>query len=212
MLETEEYVEVYSSVGTEMNQQDCTDLIEQVIDHDNLYEANRLVKANKGTASVDGITVDQLFGHMKRYYQPLRRKLRDSIYRPQPVKRAYFPKEDGTKRKLGILSVLDRVVQQAIYQVMVKKIDPCFSKYSYGFRPKRNAKQATKQAARYYRQEYNVVVDCDLKSCFDTINHKKSMEYVKVFIQDEVVLKLIWKFLRSGTMEDGLVSASESGA
>lgn len=211
-LETEEYVEACSNARTEMNQQDGTDLISRVIDSNNLYLAYQKVKANKGAPGADGITVDELFGHMRKYYKPLVRKLKDGSYQPQPVKRVEIPKLDGTKRKLGIPSVLDRVVQQAIYQVIVGKINPHFSKQSYGFRPNRNAKQAIKQAAHYYKQGYRVVVDCDLKSYFDTIHHQKLMEYLKAFIQDDIVLTLIWKFLKSGIMENGLITASEVGA
>ncbi len=104
------------------------------------------------------------------------------------------------------------MVQQAIYQVIGGIIDPYFSESSFGFRPNRNQHQAIEQSKKYYEQGYKVVVDCDLKSYFDTINHQKLMEYLKVFIQDEVILKLIWKFLKSGILEDGLTKSTESGA
>ncbi len=211
-LETEEYVEVCSTIHTEINQRDGMRLIDQVVEDNNLYLAYKKVRANKGAPGIDGITVDELFGHMQKYYKPLKRKLRDGSYQPQPVKRVEIPKPDGSKRKLGIPCVLDRVVQQAIYQVIEGRINPHFSQYSYGFRPKRNAKQAIKQAAKYYEKGYRVVVDCDLKSYFDTIQHQKLMEYLKVFVQDKVVLKLIWKFLKSGIMEKGLISSSDMGA
>lgn len=211
-LETKEYVEACSNVNTEIDQQDGTGLIDQVIDDNNLYLAYKKVKANKGAPGVDGVTVDELFGHLQKYSEPLKRKLRDGSYQPQPVKRVEIPKADGSKRKLGIPCVLDRVVQQAIYQVIVGKINPHFSEYSYGFRPKKNAKQAIKQAAHYYKQGYRVVVDCDLKSYFDTIHHQKLMEYLKIFVQDKVVLKLIWKFLKSGIMEGNIFTSSKVGA
>lgn len=211
-LETEGYAEVCSNIHTEMNRQDGTNLIDQVIDHDNLYMAYKHVRANKGAPGIDGITVDELYGHMQQYYSSLRRKVRDGSYQPQPVRRAEIKKDDGSKRKLGIPCVLDRVVQQAIYQVIAQEINPYFSKHSYGFRPNRNAKQAIKKAAHYYKQGYRTVVDCDLKSYFDTIHHQKLMEYLKVFIQDKVVLELIWKFLKSGIMEEGMVTASSVGA
>jgi RNA-directed DNA polymerase len=214
MLETEEYVEVCSNVSTEMGQQDGTSLIDKVIDDSNLYQAYKKVKANKGNPGVDGITVYQLYGHMQKLYKPLKRKLKDGSYQPQPVKRVEIPKNDGSteKRKLGIPAVLDRVVQQAIYQVIAPLIDPHFSNHSYGFRPERNAQQAIKKSASYYEQGYRVAVDCDLKSYFDTIHHQKLIEYLKVFIKDKVVLKLIWKFLKSGIMDDEIFTASESGA
>jgi group II intron reverse transcriptase/maturase len=213
-LETEEYVEACSNVSTEMGRQDGTHLIDKVIEDDNLYKAYKRVRAKKGSPGVDGITFYQLYGHMQKYYKPLKRKLKDGSYQPQPVKRVEIPKNDGTKdkRKLGIPTVLDRVVQQAIYQVIVPLIDPHFSDHSYGFRPKRNAQQAIKKSANYYEQGYRIAVDCDLKSYFDTIHHQKLMEYLKVFIKDEVVLKLIWKFLKSGILDGDTFTASESGA
>jgi RNA-directed DNA polymerase len=106
----------------------------------------------------------------------------------------------------------ERMIQQAIYQVIGGIIDPHFSESSYGFRQNRNQHQAIKQSFKYYEQGYRVVVDCDLKSYFDTINHQKLMEYLKVFIQDEVILKLIWKFLKSGILEHGLTKPTEFGA
>ena len=213
-LETEKHVEVCSNVSMEMEKQDGTNLIDKVINDDNLYRAYKRVKAKKGSPGIDGITVYQLYGHMQKYYKPHKRKLKDGSSQPQPVKRVEIPKNDGTKdkRKLGIPTVLDRVVQQAIYQVIVPLIDPHFSDHSYGFRPKRNAQQAIKKSASYYEQGYRVAVDCDLKSYFDTINHQKLMEYLKVFIKDEVLLKLIWKFLKSGIMDDDSFTVSESGA
>lgn len=211
-LETEGYVEACSNAYTERNRQDGTNLMDEVTTPDNLYKAYQRVKAKNGAPGVDGITVEQLYDHMKKYYRPLVRKLKDGTYQPQPVRRVYYPKDDGSKRKLGIPVVLDRVVQQAIQQVMAKRIDPQFSESSYGFRPKRNAKQAIKRTAHFYEQGYRVVVDCDLKSYFDTIHHQKLMVYVREFIQDEILLGLIWKFLKSGIMEEGLTSPSESGA
>jgi len=213
-LETKEYVEACSNVSTEMDKQESTSLIDRVIDDNNLYLAYKRVKSKKGSPGVDGITVYQLYGHMQKYYKPLKRKLKDGSYQPQPVKRLEIPKNDGTKdkRKLGIPTVLDRVVQQAIYQVIIPLIDPYFSDHSYGFRPKRNAQQAIKKSASYYEQGYRIAVDCDLKSYFDTIHHQKLMEYLKVFIKDEVVLKLIWKFLKSGILEGDTFTVSEFGA
>ncbi|CAM5189766.1 RNA-directed DNA polymerase OS=Ureibacillus acetophenoni OX=614649 GN=SAMN05877842_1383 PE=3 SV=1 [Ureibacillus acetophenoni] len=138
--------------------------------------------------------------------------MKDGSYEPLPVKRVEIPKTDGTKRKLGIPCVRDRMVQQAIYQVIGGIIDPKFSDSSFGFRPNRNQHQAIKKSIKYYEQGYKVVVDCDLKSYFDTINHQKLMEYLKVFIKDKIILKLIWKFLKSGILENGLTKPTEFGA
>ena len=211
-LETEEYAKACSSVYTEIGRQDGTDLIDKIIDDDNLFSACKKVKANKGAPGIDGMTVDELFGHVQKYHKHLKRKLKDGTYKPLPVKRVEIPKPDGSKRKLGIPCVRDRMVQQAIYQVIGGIIDPHFSKMSYGFRPNRNQHQAIEQSIKYYEQGYKVVVDCDLKSYFDTINHQKLMEYLKVFIQDKTVLKLIWEFLKSGIFENGLTKPTEFGA
>lgn len=211
-LETEEYAKACSTVFKEVGHQDGIDLIDKVIDNDNLFRACKKVKANKGAPGIDGMTVDELFGHVSKYLSHLKRKLRDGSYEPLPVKRVEIPKADGTKRKLGIPCVRDRMVQQAIYQVIVGIIDPQFSDSSFGFRPNRNQHQAIKKSINYYEQGYKVVVDCDLKSYFDTINHQKLMEYLKRFIKDKVILKLIWKFLKSGILEDGLTKPTEFGA
>lgn len=211
-LETEKYAGACSPVFTEMERQDGIDLIDKVVDINNLFNACKKVKANKGAPGVDEMTVDELFGHVAKYRTQLIRKLKDGSYEPLPVKRVEIPKLDGSMRKLGIPCVRDRMVQQAIYQVIGKIIDPHFSEGSYGFRPRRNQHQAIKQAITYYEQGYRVVVDCDLKSYFDTINHQKLMEYLKEFINDKIVLKLIWKFLKSGILEDGLISPTEEGA
>lgn len=211
-LETEKYAKACSSVFNEVERQGGIDLIDKVIDNDNLFRACEKVKANKGAPGTDGMTVDELFGHVSQYLPQLKRKLKDGTYQPLPVKRVEIPKPDGSKRKLGIPCVRDRMVQQAIYQVIGGLIDPHFSEASYGFRPNRNQHQAIKQSMEYYKQGYRVVVDCDLKSYFDTIHHQKLMEYLKVFIQDKVILKLIWKFLKSGILENGLTKATESGA
>ncbi|WNS76859.1 group II intron reverse transcriptase/maturase [Bacillus sp. DTU_2020_1000418_1_SI_GHA_SEK_038] len=211
-LETEEYAKACSSVYTEVGRQDGIDLIDKIIDDENLLRACEKVKANKGAPGIDGMKVDELFGHVQKYHKYLKRKLKDGTYNPLPVKRVEIPKPDGSKRKLGIPCVRDRMVQQAIYQVIGGIIDPYFSEMSYGFRPNRNQHQAIEQSIKYYEQGYKVVVDCDLKSYFDTINHQKLMEYLKIFIQDNIVLKLIWKFLKSGILENGLTKSTDSGA
>src|SRR5699024_5631148 len=152
-----------------MKEQDGINLIDRVVSDNNLWQAYEKVLENKGAPGADGITVYQLKSHMKEYYIPLKAKLRDGTYQPQPVKRVAIPKSDGSKRYLGIPCVLDRVVQQAILQVIDPIIDPHFSNNSYGFRKGRNAHQAIDKAIEYYQDGYKVVVDCDSKSYFDTI-------------------------------------------
>ncbi|SUU80231.1 Group II intron-encoded protein ltrA [Alloiococcus otitis] len=188
-------------------------LMEQVVDRRNLETAAKAVKRNKGAAGIDGMTVFEIEEHIQTYYQPLRKKLLDGTYKPQPVKRVEIPKPNGEKRKLGIPCVRDRVVQQAIRQVIEPIIDPHFYDNSHGFRPGKSTHSALKQCAQYYKEGYRVVVDCDLKQCFDTLNHDKLIYYLEQYIQDKMILKIIRKFLRAGVID--LTSefiASETGA
>ncbi|WNS75453.1 group II intron reverse transcriptase/maturase [Bacillus sp. DTU_2020_1000418_1_SI_GHA_SEK_038] len=196
----------------DMKEQDGTNLIDKVIADENLWKAYKKVRKNKGKPGIDGITVYELEAHMTKYYKALKQKLRDGTYQPQPVKRVAIPKPDGSKRYLGIPCVLDRVVQQAILQAINPVIDPHFSNNSYGFRKGRNAHQAIKLAEQYYQEGYRVVVDCDLKSYFDTIHHQKLRAYLEEFISDKIVLKLIWKFLRSGILDNDFYIETEEGA
>ena len=196
----------------DMKEQDGIRLIDQVITDENLWKAYQKVKGNKGAPGVDGITIDQLKSHMEKYFISLKQKLKDGSYQPQPVKRVAIPKSDGSKRYLGIPCVLDRVVQQAILQIIEPIIDPFFSENSFGFRKGRNAHQAIKLAEHYYQEGYRVVVDCDLKSYFDTIHHQRVRAYLEEFISDKVVLKLIWKFLRSGILDKDIYIETTEGA
>lgn len=196
----------------DMKKQDGIHLIEKVISDNNLWTAYRRVYANKGAPGVDGITVNELEGHMLQYYDQLKQKLRDGTYTPQAVKRVAIPKADGSKRYLGIPSVLDRVVQQAILQVIDPIIDPHFSENSFGFRKGRNQHQAIKKAKTYYQEGYRVVVDCDLKSYFDTLHHQRIRAYLEYFIKDKIVLKLIWSFLRSGILDKDIYIETTKGA
>src|SRR5690625_2982450 len=148
---------------------------------------------------------------MQKYYKSLKQKLKDGTYEPQPVKRVAIPKPDGSKRYLGIPCVLDRVVQQAILQVIDPIIDPHLSDNSYGFRKGRNAHQAVDKAIKHYEEGYRVVVDCDLKSYFDTIHHQRIRNYLGYFISDKTVLRLIWKFLRSGILDKDIYIETTKG-
>src|SRR5690625_2542572 len=196
----------------DMKKQDGINLIEKVISDNNLWTAYEKVYANKGAPGVDGLTVFELKGHMNKYYESLKRKLRDGTFQPQPVKRVAIPKPDGSKRNLGIPCVLDRVVQQAILQVIDPIIDPQFSDNSFGFRKGRNQHQAIERAKEYYKEGYRVVVDCDLKSYFDTIHHQRIRSYLEYFIKDKIVLKLIWSFLRSGILDKDIYIETKEGA
>lgn len=211
-METEGYIRVRRDVNMDMKEQDGINLIGKVIADSNLWSAYKKVKSNNGAPGVDGITVHQLKEHMEKYLEPLKKKLQDGTYQPQPVKRVAIPKPDGSKRNLGIPTVLDRVVQQAILQIIEPIIDPHFSENSFGFRKGRNAHQAIKLAEQYYQEGYKVVVDCDLKSYFDTIHHQRVHAYLAEFISDKIVLKLIWKFLRSGILDKDIYIETTEGA
>jgi group II intron reverse transcriptase/maturase len=176
-------------------------LMELVVRKENLLEAAQVVRRNKGAAGVDGMTVFEVEDHIEKVYLPLRQKLLDGTYKPQPVKRVEIPKANGAKRKLGIPCARDRVVQQAIKQIIEPHIDPYFLPQSHGFRPNKGTHTALKQCVKYYEEGYKVVVDCDLKQCFDTLNHDKLMYHLEQYIKDKMILKVIRKFLMSGVTD-----------
>src|ERR1022692_1240141 len=186
-------------------------LMEEVVERENVKEALRRVKANKGSPGVDGMTVQQLPGHLKEHWPIIREQLLSGTYKPQPVKRVEIPKPDGGVRKLGIPTVLDRFVQQAMMQVLQKHWDRTFSKHSYGFRPHRSAHQAVTQAQQYIREGFRWVADLDLEKFFDRVNHDKLMGQVAKRVTDKRGLKLIRAFLNAGVMENGLVSSVDEG-
>ena len=188
-------------------------LMERVVTRENLEAAVKAVKRNKGAAGIDGMTVFEIEEHIQDFYIPLRNKLLDGSYKPQPVKRVEIPKPNGEKRKLGIPCVRDRVIQQAIRQVIEPMIDPHFMENSHGFRPGKGTHSALKQCVNYYEQGYRVVVDCDLKQCFDTLNHDKLIYYLEQYIQNKVLIKIIRKFLLAGVIDlSGEFVESKTGA
>jgi RNA-directed DNA polymerase len=186
-------------------------LMEEVVERENLKGALKQVKGNKGSPGVDGMTVQQLPDYLKEHWPAIREQLLSGTYRPRPVKRVEIPKPDGGVRQLGIPTVLDRFIQQAVMQVLQRQWDRTFSEHSYGFRPGRSAHQAVAQAQQYMREGHRWVVDIDLEKFFDRVNHDKLMGRVARRITDKRVLKLIRAFLNAGVMENGLVSPSEEG-
>src|SRR5438132_8059045 len=186
-------------------------LMEEVCERENLKEALRQVKGNKGSAGMDGLTVNQLTDYLKQHWPAIRERLFNGTYEPKPVRRVEIPKPDGGVRKLGIPTVLDRFIQQAVTQVLQERWDSTFSEHSYGFRPGRSAHQAVAQAQRYVAAGYSVVVDLDLEKFFDRVNHDGLMARVAARVTDKRVLKLIRAFLKAGVMEGGLVSPVEEG-
>jgi RNA-directed DNA polymerase len=187
-------------------------LMEEVCERENLLEALRRVKTNKGSAGIDGMTVGQLSGYLKQHWLTIREQLLNGTYEPQPVRRVEIEKADGGgMRKLGIPTTLDRFLQQAVMQVLQRRWNPTFSDHSYGFRPGRSAHQAVTQAQLYLAEGYGWVIDLDLEKFFDRVNHDKLMGQVAKRVEDKRLLKLIRAFLNAGVMENGLVSPSVEG-
>src|SRR3974390_1402629 len=186
-------------------------LMEAVCDRGNLVRAWKRVRRNKGSPGVDGMTIDDAKDYLREHWPSIRSQLLDGTYQPQPVKRVEIPKPDGGVRKLGVPCVVDRLIQQAVLQVLQEQWDPTFSEHSYGFRPGRSAHQAVAQAQRYVAEGYNVVVDLDLEKFFDRVNHDILMARVAERVADKRVLKLIRAFLNAGVMEDGLVRPVDEG-
>jgi group II intron reverse transcriptase/maturase len=186
-------------------------LLEDILKAENLNASYKRVKANRGSHGVDGMGVDALLPYLKLHGAELRQSLLDGTYRPQPVRRVEIPKPDGGVRLLGIPTVVDRMIQQAISQVLTSIYEPIFSVYSFGFRPNRSAHDAIRQAQAHINEGNHTVVDIDLEKFFDRVNHDKLMSLLAREISDKRVLKLIRSYLESGVMSDGLVSATEEG-
>src|ERR1700722_11503823 len=186
-------------------------LMEEVCDRENLQSAWKRVRRNQGGPGVDGMTIDDARDFLCEYWPAIRSQLLDGTYQPQPVKRVEIPKPDGGVRKLGVPCVVDRLIQQAMLQVLQEQWDPTFSEHSYGFRPGRSTHQAVAQAQRYVAEGYDYVVDLDLEKFFDRVNHDGLMARVASRISDKRVLKLIRGFLNAGVMEDGLVVPVDEG-
>ena len=184
---------------------------ELVLDRDNLNEAYKKVIGNRGAAGIDGVTVDELYFYIKENKPQLMRSLTDLSYKPKPVRRVEIPKPDGSKRKLGVPTVLDRMVQQAIAQVMTPVFEMIFSENSFGFRPGRSAHDAINRVVQIYDQGYRYAIDLDLKSYFDTVDHDLLMKFIKQYIDDEWLLRMIRKFLTSGIMNGKVFQKSEKG-
>jgi RNA-directed DNA polymerase len=186
--------------------------MERICERENLKAAFQRVKANKGSAGIDGMTVAQIGDYLKQHWPIIREQLLSGTYEPKPVRRVEIAKPDGKgMRKLGIPTVLDRFIQQAVMQILQQQWDPTFSDHSYGFRPGRSAHQAVARAQSYIAQGYNWVIDLDLEQFFDRVNHDKLMGQIAKRVEDTRLLKLIRAFLNAGVMENGLVSPSVEG-
>jgi RNA-directed DNA polymerase len=186
-------------------------LMEEVCERENCKQALARVKANKGSPGVDRMTVHELPGYLKQYWPAIREQLLSGAYKPRPVRRVEIPKPDGGVRKLGIPTVLDRMIQQAVMQVLRRRWDRTFSEHSYGFRPGRSAHQAVEAAQQYIAEGRRWVVDLDLEKFFDRVNHDRLMARIAARVSDKRMLKLIRAFLTAGVMEHGLVSPVDEG-
>ena len=186
-------------------------LMEEVCERNNCLQALKRVKSNKGSTGIDGMTVGQLPGYLKEHWPAIREQLLSGTYKPQPVRRVEIPKPDGGVRQLGIPTVLDRMVQQAVMQVLQRRWDAGFSEHSHGFRPGRSAHQAVAKAQQYIAEGRGWVVDLDLEKFFDRVNHDRLMKSLALRVADKRMLRLIGSFLKAGVMEDGLVGPVDEG-
>ena len=187
------------------------ELLEKILSKDNLNNAYKQVYKNKGASGVDGVTVDELSSYIKEHKEEILSLIRKRKYKPQPVRRVYIPKENGKLRKLGIPSVIDRVLQQAIVQVLTPIYEEQFSNNSFGFRPGRSCEQAVIKALECFNDGYEWIVDIDLQSFFDEVNQDKLMAIIHRTIKDDDVISLIRKFLQSGVMEKGVIQETGRG-
>ena len=185
--------------------------MEEICERENCKRALKRVKANKGSPGVDGMTVQELPGFLPQHWPAIREQLLSGTYKPQPVRRKEIDKPDGGMRKLGIPTVVDRLIQQAVMQVRPKRWDWTFSEHSYGLRPGRSAQQAVKAAPQHIAAGYRWVVDLDLEKFFDRVSHDKLMGKIAERVSDQRLLKLLRAFLRAGVMEGGLVSPVAEG-
>jgi len=192
---------------------ECTSkLLERILDRNNLINAYKKVKQNKGSHGIEvNMTVDDLLPYLKQNLKQIRQSILEGTYKPSPVRRVEIPKPDGGKRMLGIPTVFDRMIQQAIAQVLSTLFDPKFSDSSYGFRPNRSARQAVEKSKDYIEAGYNWTVDIDIARYFDTVNHDKLMSLIAKEIEDKRVLSLIRKYLQSGVMINGIAIDTYEG-
>ena len=187
------------------------ELLEKVLDDKNLFEAYKQVYKNKGASGVDGVTVDELGHYMYKHKEDIKEQIRKRKYKPSPVRRVYIPKDNGDKRGLGIPTVVDRLIQQAIVQVLSPIYEEQFSETSYGFRPTRSCEMAIIKLLEYFNDGYDWIVDIDLQKFFDTVCHDKLISIIMKTIHDGELVSLIRKYLVSGVMENGVISPTKVG-
>jgi RNA-directed DNA polymerase len=186
-------------------------MLEEILSRENMTKAFKRVKSNKGAAGVDGMTVDELHPYLNASWPFIKAEILEGTYRPSPVKKVEIPKADGSKRTLGIPTVLDRLLQQAISQKLTEYYDEGFSESSYGFRPKRSAHQAVRRAQEYLNGGNKIVIELDLEKFFDKVNHDRLMMILSKRIHDKRLLKVIRKYLTAGIMEEGVIKERTEG-
>jgi RNA-directed DNA polymerase len=214
--EQKEYAEVCASPRTTETDSTNTNkqtegLLEEILNAENLNRAYKQVMRNKGAGGIDGMQVDELLPFLREHKKELIESLRDGKYRPKPVRRVEIPKENGKTRKLGIPTVVDRLIQQAITQVLSPIFEKQFSDNSYGFRPNRSAHDALRRCQEHITNGYKYVVDMDLEKYFDTVNQSKLIQILSETIKDGRVISLIHKFLKAGVMVGGMFEESPEG-
>ena len=186
-------------------------LIEEILSVENMNEAIKKVKSNKGASGIDKMTVDQIDAYFNEHREDINNKIMSKSYRPQPVRRVYIPKSNGKLRPLGIPTVVDRVIQQAIAQKLSPIYENIFSDYSFGFRPGRDCHTAMNKVLEYLNQGFEWVIDLDIEKYFDTVNHDKLISILRERVNDSHTLHLIRKFLQAGVMDNGLISSTTIG-
>ena len=209
--EHKEYAGAQSADKQEVREQDGADLLEKILDRDNLNRAYKQVKGNKGAPGIDGMTVEEALPWLKEHREELLDSIRTGRYKPQPVRRKEIPKPNGGVRQLGIPTVVDRVIQQAIAQQLVPIYEPLFWEGSYGYRPGRSAQQAIEKVREYADKGYTTAVEVDLSKYFDTLNHELLMNLLRKNVHDKRVIGLIKRYLKAGIMENGLRIKTEAG-
>ena len=212
--EHEEYAKASRSFNRIWKERDSAQpkLLEAILYKDNLNRANKRVKANKGAAGIDGMNIEETLPYLKEHQQELKNRILRGKYTPSPVRRVEIPKPDGGVRKLGIPTVIDRTIQQAITQQLVPIYEPLFADGSFGYRPGRSAKDAILKVKEYAEQGYSRAVVLDLSKYFDTLNHEFLVNILRRDVKDERVIQMIKRYLRSGVMENGVVVKTEEGS
>ena len=212
-VEHEGYAEAQSAGQMETREQDnASDLMEKILERGNLNKAYQRVKSNNGAPGIDGMSVEEALPWLKEHREELLESIKGGWFKPNPVRRKEIPKPDGGARKLGIPTVIDRIVQQAIAQVLVPLYEPKFIDGSYGYRPNKSAQMAIQKVKEYAEEGYKYAVQLDLSKYFDTLNHALLINLLRQTIKDERVIQLIKKYLKSGVMENGVCVKTEEGS